>query len=192
MISEPSSTQRLFIIQIGIWHMPSSAENSSTPQYVLIPICEFEIMKVMGYWMRSLASSCKALVGRITISQQSRLAFSSLSWNKEDSVDRKQIYAYSYCLYWFRVCRWMQDCKLSNSAGRRWLGWRFLSQHCSSRIILRDHRGLLDRHHRFQINLTTIINQQLLVINNISLVCLFSCVDRTYHFFSLQIIDIIN
>ena len=32
MISVPSSTHRLFIIQIGIWHMPSSAENSSTPQ----------------------------------------------------------------------------------------------------------------------------------------------------------------
>ena len=32
IISVPSSTQRLFIIQIGIWHMPSSAENSSTPQ----------------------------------------------------------------------------------------------------------------------------------------------------------------
>ena len=32
IISVPSSTHRLFIIQIGIWHMPSSAENSSTPQ----------------------------------------------------------------------------------------------------------------------------------------------------------------
>lgn len=66
MISEPSSTHKLFIIQIGMWHMPSSAENSSTPQYVLMPICEFEIIKVIGYWMRNLASSCSALVGKIT------------------------------------------------------------------------------------------------------------------------------
>ena len=66
MISEPSSIHRLFIIQIGMWHMPSSAENSSTPQYVLRPICEFEIINVIGYWILRRASSCRADVGRMT------------------------------------------------------------------------------------------------------------------------------
>ena len=70
IISEPSSTHKLFIIQMGMWHMPSSAENSNTPQYVLMPIYEFEIMKVIGYWMRNLASSCNALVGKMTTKKQ--------------------------------------------------------------------------------------------------------------------------
>ena len=66
MISEPSSRHRLFIIHTGMWTMPSSAENSRTPQKDFIPICELEIMKVIGYWMFSLASSCKADVGMMT------------------------------------------------------------------------------------------------------------------------------
>ena len=66
IISDPSPTQRLFIIHTGIWHMPSSAENSRTPQNVFIPICELEIIKVIGYWIRSRLNSCSADVGRMT------------------------------------------------------------------------------------------------------------------------------
>ena len=66
IISDPSPTQRLFIIHTGIWHMPSSAENSRTPQNVFIPICELEIIKVIGYWIRSRLNSWSADVGRMT------------------------------------------------------------------------------------------------------------------------------
>ena len=66
IISLPSSRHRLFIIQTGMWTIPSSAENSSTPQKDFIPIYELDIMKVIGYWMFNLASSCRADVGMMT------------------------------------------------------------------------------------------------------------------------------
>lgn len=48
IISEPSPQIRLSIIQIGIWHIPSSAVNSSTPTYARLLVMGLLIINVIG------------------------------------------------------------------------------------------------------------------------------------------------
>ena len=146
MISEPSPTQRFSIIQTGMWHMPSSAENSSTPQYDFSPIYGLEIMKVIGYEMRSLDNSCNAEVGRIT-KKQSQIFHKEHDWVRP-----------YFCFHgWSLACRWMQVSRLCSFSSRHCWGWQHPCPHCSQRysaLCHRDHR-ILGSPHRHQKSLKT-------------------------------------
>ena len=63
MTSAPSSRNRLSIIQVGIWHTPSSAENSRTPQYDFFAIYGLLIINIIGYEIFRRASSWSAELG---------------------------------------------------------------------------------------------------------------------------------